>query len=95
MYLGVRGKLKIFISGKLSFSDAKSPQIPAKEWDRDNFMFMTWLWNSMELYVFADFMFASVTTIWDAARDTSLWRVTTLRSLRCMGRYLVFTKVTS
>jgi len=52
VYLGTRGKLKLVTYGKPSFSDAKSPEIAAEEWDRNNFMVMLGFgiaWNRMFL----------------------------------------------
>jgi len=63
-----RRKQKIITSEKSSFSDTKSPKTAEEEWDNDNFMIMTWLWNRMESYVSTNFIFlATVKATWGAA----------------------------
>jgi len=54
---------------KPPFSNAKFPETAEEEWDSDNSMVMTWLRNSMEPYIFANFT-CNVTAkaIWDVAR---------------------------
>jgi len=39
----------VVTSGKLSFSNAKSPETTAEKWDCDEFIMMTWLWNMEQL----------------------------------------------
>ena len=56
---------------KPSFSNAKFPETAEEEWDSDNSMVMTWLRNSMEPYIFANFTFNVIAkAIWDVARAT-------------------------
>ena len=56
VYLGAR-KLKFVTSKKVSLSDAESTKTAEEEWDIDNFMVLTWLWNNMEPYVSTNSMF--------------------------------------
>jgi len=57
------GSFKMVTCCNPSFSDAKSSETAAEEWERDKFMVMTQLWNSMEQFVSADFIFL------DSAKD--------------------------
>jgi len=64
-------KAEVYYFNKPSFSEAKSPGTPEKEWDSVNSMVMTWFWKSMELSVSANFMFhTTMKAIWDIVRAT-------------------------
>ena len=52
VFLDARGKLKIVTSAKPT-----STEKTFEEWERKNYLVMTWVWNSMESKESANFMF--------------------------------------
>ena len=60
-----KGKLKIVTS-----APPPSTEKGFKEWERDNYKVMTWIWNNMESTVIANFMFLDTAKeIWEVVRD--------------------------
>ena len=81
--------------GKLSFSDVKSSGTAEGESEHESYMVMTWLWNSMEHSVCANFMFPdSAKEVWDATRNTYSLQQNALESL-CMRILLIFARDTN
>ena len=64
-------EVEVYHFSETLFFHAKSPNNVEEEWESDNFMVMTWLWNSMEPSVSANFMFHTMAkAIWDDVHAT-------------------------
>ena len=85
VFLSAKGKLKIVTSAKHTATEKAF-----EEWEQDNYLVTTQLWNNMKFTVSANIMFLDIAKeFWEAVHDTYSMMQNASRVFEVCGIYLV------